>query len=103
MLDRADLIRNLAAMTDDEYDAVTTEARGEPDTGMRQFARQVFGRKDADTIDLSHPEPKGRNVIAREGENPDSGGFTAEDIARDWVRRFFDPKYAATNPPLTSE
>lgn len=44
-MDRADLVRKLAAMTDDEYRDVTTEARGdtapEEDSPAQQFAALI--------------------------------------------------------------
>jgi hypothetical protein len=39
-MDRTDLVRTLAAMTDDEYRDVTTEARGDADP--RTAAAQIF-------------------------------------------------------------
>lgn len=69
------------------------------DDALREWARQLFGRHQP-TIDLSQPAERRANIVPREGNNPGPVRISDEAYRRDFVRRLFNPDYAATEPPI---
>ncbi|MBB2772331.1 UNVERIFIED_ORG: hypothetical protein GGE11_003256 [Mycolicibacterium obuense] len=99
MFDRAELVRTLAAMTDDEYREVTAEARGDTDKQLRELTRDLFGRDQGARVDLGRPTERSSNVVRTEGANPDPGiHFSDDDHLRQLTRQMFNPTLAATDP-----
>jgi len=62
---------------------------------LRRFVRRMFGRDD-------EPGAPGANVVPTEGRNPPVT-ISGQEHARDFIRRFFDTDYAATEVPLPEE